>query len=300
MEFADFHMRTLVNMLARNGGLRSRGRSSRRMIRGIVTALAVAGAMASQTLFAEPESSASSTEALARQVQNPLAKLVKVPFQNNFNFGIGPEEATQWILDVEPVIPVSLNDDWSLITRTVIPIIDQPSVAPGIPAAFGLGDLNPSFYLSPAKDGQVTWGAGPTFTLPTATDSSLGAGMWSVGPALIAVTTQGPWVAGVLANQQWSFAGWGSQKISAMTIQPFINYNLPAGWYLNSAPVLTANWRVSGAEAWTVPLGGGIGKVFHLGRLPLNGLIQAYYNVRTPENGPDWQLRVELQLLFPK
>ena len=122
----------------------------------------------------------SKTEELAKETQNPVANLISVPFQNNFNFGIGPNDATQWVLNVQPVIPITLNKDWNLITRTIIPIINQPSPAAGIPSAFGLGDINPSLFLSPANSGKLIWGVGPTF--PTATDSLLGNWKWSAGP----------------------------------------------------------------------------------------------------------------------
>jgi hypothetical protein len=244
---------------------------------------------------------ADDTRALAEAAQNPVANLISVPFQNNFNFGVGPNHATQWVLNVQPVIPLTLNDDWNLITRTVIPIINQPSPARGIPHAAGLGDINPSFFLSPAKSGKIIWGIGPTFTFPTASDPLLGAGKWSLGPAVVVLTIQGQWVVGALANQQWSYAGWGDKDVSAMLIQPFINYNLPHGWYLSSAPIITANWKASADERWTVPIGGGIGKIVRLGKLPVNLQLQAFYNVVSPkEFGPDWQLRFQVQLLFPK
>lgn len=243
---------------------------------------------------------AQSQEELAKAAQNPVAKLISVPFQNNFNFGVGPEQVTQYILNVQPVIPISLNEDWNLITRTIVPIINQPSPAPGISPASGLGDINPTVFLSPAKSGKLIWGIGPTMTIPTATDSQLGNGMWTAGPAVVALTIQGPWVVGALANQQWSFAGWGDEDVSALLIQPFINYNLPNGWYLTSAPILTANWEADGGDKWTVPIGGGVGKIQRFGKLPLNLQLQAFYNVETPEYGPDWQLRIQVQFLFPK
>lgn len=240
------------------------------------------------------------TEALAKEAQNPVAKLISVPFQNNFNFGIGPNEVTQWVLNVQPVVPITLNEDWNLITRTIVPIINQPSPAPGISSAFGLGDINPTVFLSSAKSGKLIWGIGPTMTLPTATDSMLGNGMWTAGPAAVALTMQGHWVIGALAHQQWSFAGWGDEDVSALLVQPFINYNLPHGWYLVTAPILTANWKESAKEAWIIPVGGGLGKIVHLGKLPLNCQLSAYWNARTPTDGPDWQLRAQIQLLFPK
>ena len=237
---------------------------------------------------------------LAKQTQNPVADLISVPFQNNFNFGVGPRDVTQWVLNIQPVIPISLNRDWNLITRTIMPIINQPSPAPGVESAFGLGDINPTLFLSPVGSRSLIWGLGPTFTLPTATDSLLGSGKWSAGPAAVALTMQGPWVVGALANTQWSFAGWGDKYFAQTLIQPFINYNFAHGWYLSSAPIITCNWEADSGDQWTVPVGAGGGKVLHLGRLPVNTQLQAYYNVATPDNGPDWQLRFQVQFLFPK
>jgi hypothetical protein len=239
-------------------------------------------------------------EELAKAAQNPVAKLISVPFQNNFNFGVGPNDATQYILNVQPVIPISLSEDWNLITRTIMPIINQPSPAPGVPSVFGLGDINPTFFLSPAKSGKLIWGVGPTFSFPTATDSMLGNGKWCAGPAVVVLTMQGHWVIGAIANQQWSFAGWGDKDVSAFLVQPFVNYNLPHGWYLCSAPIMTANWEANSGDKWTVPLGGGIGKIQRFGKLPLNIQLQAFYNVEKPDNAADWQLRFQVQFLFPK
>jgi len=243
----------------------------------------------------------SNTEALAKAAQNPVANLISVPFQNNFNFGIGPNNATQWDLNFQPVIPISLSEDWNLITRTILPIINQPSPAPGIRSAFGLGDLNPTLFLSPAKSGKFIWGAGPALTFPTATDPLLGHGKYSAGPGVVALTMQGPWVIGALANNQWSYAGWGDQDVNALLVQPFINYNLPHAWYLVTAPIITADWKADSDNRWTVPVGGGVGKIVKLGKLPVNLQLSAYYNVEKPDNfGADWQLRFQFQFLFPK
>ena len=241
-----------------------------------------------------------SEAALAKIAQNPLANLINVPFQNNFNFGIGPNEATQWILNFQPVIPFSLSKDWNLITRTIIPIIDQPSPAPGIPSASGLGDINPTFFFSPANSGKLTWGIGPSLTFPTATDSLLGSGMYSAGPAAVLFLGLGQWKLGVIGNNQWSYAGWGPQSVNQMTLQPIINYNFGGGWYLVTSPIMTANWKASSSDRWTVPLGGGFGKLQKFGKLPVNINLQAFYNIVTPDNGPDWQLRFQVQFMFPK
>jgi hypothetical protein len=249
---------------------------------------------------AEPVSE-SQTEKLAKETQNPVANLISVPFQNNFNFGIDPNDATQWVLNVQPVIPITLSKDWNLITRTIIPIINQPYPAPGIPSAFGLGDINPSLFLSPANSGKLIWGIGPTMTFPTATDSLLGNGKWSAGPGLVLLTMPGHWVIGALANNQWSFAGWGKNNVNSMLIQPFINYNFSHGWYLTSSPIITANWLAASDDRWTLPIGGGVGKLFKLGKLPVNTQLAAYSNVVKPrQGGADWQLRFQVQFLFPK
>jgi hypothetical protein len=242
-----------------------------------------------------------SNEDLAKAAQNPVAKLISVPFQNNFNFGVGPNNAVQYVLNFQPVIPISLNEDWNLITRTILPTINLSSPAPGVRSAFGLGDLNPTAFLSPAKPSKLIWGVGPTFTFPTATDPLLGAGKWSAGPAVVGLYMDGPWVVGALLNNQWSFAGWGAKSVNQMLLQPFINYNLPHAWYLTTAPIMTADWKANDDNRWTVPVGGGIGKIVKLGRLPVNFQLQAFYNVVTPENvGADWQLRFQMQFLFPK
>ncbi|HTY89405.1 MAG TPA: hypothetical protein VMB80_18290 [Candidatus Acidoferrum sp.] len=266
---------------------------------GILCCLGAPGGAAADDT--NPAAGGHDTEALAKAAQNPVAKLISVPFQNNFNFGVGPNNTAQYVLNVQPVIPISLSEDWNLITRTILPIINQPSPAPGTPNASGLGDINPSLFLSPAKaDTKFIWGVGPTFTLPTATEAMLGNSKWCAGPAAVALTMQGHWVVGALVNQQWSFAGWGDHYVSAFLAQPFINYNLPHGWYFSSSPIMTADWTSASKDQWTVPVGGGIGKIQWFGKLPINFQVQAFYNAVTPEYGADWQLRFQVQFLFPK
>ena len=243
-----------------------------------------------------------SEEELAKIAQNPVANLISVPFQNNFNFGIGPNKVTQWDLNIQPVIPIGLSEDWNLITRTIIPIIDLPSPAPGMRSASGMGDINPSFFLSPANGSKkFIWGAGPALTFPTATDSMLGNGKYSAGPGLVALTMQGHWVVGVVLNNQWSYAGWGSKSVNELTLQYFINYNISHGWYVNTSPLLTANWKASSDDRWVVPVGAGIGKLQKFGKLPVNFQLDAFYNAITPkEFGANWQLRFQVTFMFPK
>ena len=258
-------------------------------------------------------------EELAKQSQNPIADLISVPLQSNFYFGAGFHQNKMiYVLNVQPVIPFNLSDEWNLITRIIMPIINQPNLSPSfgglVPSTTGtgLGDFNPSFFFSPAKPGELIWGVGPTFTLPTATDRDLGAGKWSMGPTGVALRMHGPWVYGVLINNQWSVAGWGDKTVNLMLLQWFLNYNFPGAFYLTTSPIITANWKAARAgDVWTVPLGGGIGKLFRLGdvfpleghpiaKLPMNIQLQAYGNVAKPEFGPKWQLRFQIQFLFPK
>jgi hypothetical protein len=270
--------------------------------KGIAGALAVLlGALVVVAMLHTREAGAADDEAteLAKKTQNPVADLISVPFQNNFDFGVGPEDKTVWILNVQPVIPIKLTEDWNLITRTIVPIINQPSLFPGSESAFGLGDINPSFFLSPGKPGAIIWGVGPTFTLPTATDSKLGSGKFSLGPTAVVLTMQGKWVFGALANNQWSVAGWGDNDVSQLLLQPFVNYNIGDGWYLTSGPIMTANWKAPSGDKWTVPVGGGVGKLFKLDKLPINTSLQAYYNAERPQNAADWQLRFQVQFLLP-
>ena len=130
---------------------------------------------------------------LAKKTQNPVADLISVPFQSNFNFNTGTKDATVYVLNVQPVIPFHLTENWNLITRTIMPIINQPSLFPRMESAFGMGDINPTFFLSPARPGAFIWGLGPTFTFPTATDRLLASGKYSLGPAAVGLMMQGPW-----------------------------------------------------------------------------------------------------------
>jgi len=249
------------------------------------------------------QESASSTEELAKKTQNPVADLISVPFQNNFNFNVGPYNQTQTVINIQPVIPIHLNEDFNLITRTILPVVNQPDPVSNT-SQFGLGNLNTTLFLSPAKTKGFTWGAGPIFGFPTKTNDLLGSNTFSVGPSAVLVAMPKDWVIGILANQQWSIGnGAPNQRVNAMLIQPFINYNLPEGWYLTTSPIITANWEAFGNQSsnrWVIPIGGGFGKIVKTGGPPLNMNLSSYYNVVSPTQGPDWQLRFQVALLFPK
>jgi hypothetical protein len=233
---------------------------------------------------------------LARKTQNPVSDLISLPFQNNFNTGVGLDDELQYVLNIQPVVPLRLNDDWNLVTRTILPVVYQPEVIPGAGDDFGLGDTTITGFLSPAKPGRTVWGAGPVLLLPTSTGRQLGAGEWGLGASAVGLVMEGPWVYGALVNNVWGFDG----NYEAMLLQPFVNYNLEGGWYLASAPILTANWKANDSNTWTIPVGGGAGKITKIGKQPINIQAQVFFNVERPTGGPEWTFRFQIQLLFPK
>jgi hypothetical protein len=241
-------------------------------------------------------------EELAKAAQNPVANLISVPFQNNIGYDVGSRDKTNNVLNVQPVLPFNLSDEWNLITRTIAPIIYQPKGAVGRGSEFGLGDINFTSWLVPANPGKLIWGVGPSFLLPTASNNKLGREKWGVGPSVVFILMPNPWVLGILGNNIWSVAGDNDRDhINEMMVNPFINYNLAGGLYLVSSPVITANWKSDrSGDRWTVPVGGGIGKVWRLGKLPINTNIQSYYNVAKTDFGPRWTLRLQVQFMFPK
>ncbi len=246
------------------------------------------------------ESGAGEEQDLAKAVQNPVANLISVPLQDNLDFGIGPSNRTRNTLNIQPVVPVPLTLDWNLITRVILPVVYQPDVAADSGGTFGLGDTSVTFFVAPSKPGKLIWGVGPALLLPTATDDVLGTGKWSVGPSVVMLVQPEPWSLGFLANNVWSVFGSGDRaSVNQLLLQYFITCNLPGGWYVTSAPILTANWEAD-EDSWVIPFGAGAGKVFKVGGQSLNGSASAYYNAVRPEGGADWQLRLQLAFLFPE
>jgi hypothetical protein len=238
----------------------------------------------------------------AKIAQNPIASVISVPFQNNANLNVGPEAGTLNVLNVQPVVPLSFNQDWNIVTRTILPVISSPTLARDEPRTNGIGDILFTAFLSPAHSAGWIWGVGPAIQAPTHSDPSLGNDNWGLGPSFVVLHLEkgSPWVYGVLLNNVWSVSHSGSRSYNNGLMQPFINYNMRKGWYLVSSPIVTVNWTAPGSQQWTVPLGGGVGKIVHWDRLPVNLQLAGYYNVARPGAGPNWQVRTQLQLLFPK
>ncbi len=237
---------------------------------------------------------------LAKKTQNPIADLISFPIQNNINLGAGSENDTQYIGNIQPVVPVNVGD-WLIVNRPIFPVIYQPQLAANVGEKWGVGDLVYQGYVVPPAFENLMIGVGPVLSFPTASDDIFGSEKWSAGPGAVVVYPTGPWVVGGLINNIWSFAGDGDRDdVNFMTLQPFINFNLPNGLYLVTAPIMTSDWERDSGDRWTVPLGGGIGKVFRLGKLPVNTTLQAYYNVARPDGVGRAQIRFQVQALFPK
>lgn len=254
-------------------------------------------------VVALPAQAEMSAEELAKLSQNPIGNLISVPFQSNTYLNVGQLKKTEEVLNIEPVIPISLSQDWMVVTRTIVPVVWQPALYPGDSSVSGIGATQFSAFIQPADPkGGLIFGAGPIVQIPTTSNSRLGSDSWGLGPTFVVLSMEkgSPWVNGILVNNVWSVGGSSSDSYNNFLAQPFVNYNLPGGTYINSSPIITANWKADSSNRWTVPLGGGIGHIFHLGRLPVNVLASAYYNVVKPDFAPNWNIQVQVKFMFPK
>lgn len=235
-----------------------------------------------------------SAEELAKLAQNPLANMMSFPFQNNTSFGVGEFDRTSNVLNVQPVLPFF---DGHLITRTIIPIVSQPFEEND--NVSGIGDISFSAFYAPTPKNGLVWGIGPMLVIPIG--NNLSSKKWSTGPSIVIIKMQKKIVYGFIFNNLWSFAGDDeSDDVNAMLFNYFFNYNLPKGWYLTTAPSITANWEAEADNTWTVPFGGGVGKVIKLGKIPFNLQSQAFFNVVKTESSGDFSLRFQIQMMLPK
>lgn len=234
-------------------------------------------------------------EDLVKAAQNPIANLISFPFQNNTNFKMGPDSnKTQNVLNIQPVIPFAGG---RIITRTIFPLIWNPIYTQESGNDFGLGDIVFTGFYSPASKG-ITWGVGPVVSFPSGGDE-FGTGKWSAGPSFVILAMPDKWVLGVLVNNIWSFAGYEDRAdVNFMTLQPFVNYNLP-NFYIVFSPIVTANWKDESEQQWTVPLGLGLGKLIKFGKLPVNFNASYYYNVVRPDFGAEYSTRFQATILLP-
>lgn len=241
---------------------------------------------------------AQDADELSKKLANPVASMISVPIQANFDFRGGPDrKGFGSTTNIQPVIPLKINEDWNLIVRTIVPVIhrDRYGAADGT----DLGDVTQSFFLTPSgHTGGVTWGIGPAFLWPTATDDRFGSGKWGAGPTALVLTQQGPWTIGMLANHIWSYAGPnGRQDVSGTFLQPFLSYALGKGLSASLNAEANYDWI---ARQWTVPINVGIAQVFKVGDQAMSASIGFKYYAVRPTEAPRWGARATLTFLFPE
>lgn len=236
---------------------------------------------------------------LAQQLQNPVASLISVPIQSNADFGIGPDDGFRITTNVQPVVPIAVNDKWNVISRTIVPIVYQSDVTTPGQSQFGLGDTVQSFFFSPKEVGEsgIIWGAGPVLLIPTGTEGALSGKKWGAGPTGVLLKQSGPVSVGILVNQIWSFAGDDARgDLSLGLAQPFVSYvNKDLVTYSASLDV-SQDWI---NDTTTIPINLGISKLIK-GKQPLSIGGGVRYYVEKPAGGPDWGLRLTVTLLFPQ
>jgi len=235
-------------------------------------------------------------EDLSQQAANPVANLISLPFQNNANYGYGPFDRTTNILNIQPVVPLA---DGKIVTRTIFPIVWIPDYASESGSySSGLSDITfTAFFVPESKN--IIWGLGPVFDIPTGGEKR-GSQKWNLGPSFLVLVQPDEWTFGILANNVWSFAGKSEvPDVNRGLINLFIVRQLGEGWYVNSAPIITVDWKAQSGQQWVVPLGLGAGKLLFVGKLPLNIQAGYYYNVVKPDFGPESQLRIQAQILLP-
>ncbi len=234
---------------------------------------------------------------LAKALSNPLAALISVPFQFNYNRGYGASKGDQILLNIQPVVPISINEDWNLISRTILPVKHQHDIFGPSGTQFGLGDTTQSLWMSPVKPTSfgLIWGLGPVIYIPTATDSLLGAGKWGAGPTAVGLMQKGPWTIGGLTNHIWSFGG---SDINSTFVQPFLSYNTPNAWTFTLNSESTYNWNTN---EWSVPINAMVSKLVNIGgqRVSLQGGVR-YYAASATGGADGWGGRLAVTFLFPK
>ncbi len=235
---------------------------------------------------------------LAKKLANPISDLISLPIQSNYDFGVGPGDGTVWKTNIQPVIPFGISEDWNLISRTILPVIEQEGLAPAGDSLdkFGLGDTVQSFFFSPKQSSPI-WGIGPVFLIPTATDSILGSEKFGLGPTAVVLKQDGPWTYGALVNHIWDVAGDSNRDgVNATFFQPFLAYILPTKTTLTLNTETTYDWQ---NEQFTVPLNFIVSQMFKIGEQPVQAFVGARYYAENPDNGPEWGLRFGLTFLFP-
>ncbi len=268
------------------------------------TSLTVAMILGLTSLVAAQEKDkAAEAEAFAKQLSNPVADLVSLPLQFNWENGVGPQDELRFLVNFQPVVPFALNEKWNLIGRFILPVLSQPPLASGGETHFGTSDIVLSGFFSPAKSSGAIWGIGPVFGLPTTTDPFLGSGTWQIGPTGVILKQSGPWTFGGLVNHLWSFADTGDTDradVSRTFLQPFVAYTTKKGVTVTVNSESTADWEAAEGEEWTVPINFLASKITKLGPFPFSIGGGAGVFIEQPTGGPEWKLRTVFTLILPK
>ena len=238
---------------------------------------------------------------LAKKLANPVSDLVSIPFQFNWENGIGSDDGLRNVVNIQPVVPITLSPKLNLIGRWILPYVSQPT---SLGAAAGFSDVTFSSFLSPSGDPSFTWGVGPVFSLPMTSDPTLGSGKWSAGPTAVVLKIQGPWVYGMLVNQLWSFAGTSNverEDVNQSFVQPFLGYCTKGGVTYTLQSESTANWNAAeDSNTWTIPINVLVSKITKLGPLPFSVQAGGGVYVASPDGGPEWKVRTNFVVLLPR
>jgi len=271
----------------------------REVSRRTLARLVLVGALGALLSPAAAQAQESHAE-LAKKLSNPVASLVSIPLQYNWAQGVGPDEDTRFILNVQPVVPFSVGKDWNMIMRVIMPFMGQPALGPGLPAASGLGDILASFFLSP-KQSSIIWGVGPAIGLPTTAEPPLGLGQFTLGPTGVILKQVGPWTFGTLAYQVWSIAGSETRAdVSQMYVQPFLSHTSKSALTVSLNSESTLKWKAASGQKYTIPINLAVSKMANLGQFPASYGLGGGYYVETPDGGPEWQLRGVITILLPQ
>jgi len=264
--------------------------------------LKIAAALLFSTTAAwSQEADPANAEKLAKLLANPISSLISVPLQSNWEFEAGPENDTRYVLNFQPVVPSSLNKDWNLITRVIVPTVSQVPLVPGGESSFGLSDVTASFFVSPKEPRGVIWGVGPVFLVPMTSDPTLGREKWGAGPTFVVLKQSRHVMYGMLANHVWSVAGEDERAdVSTTFAQPFVSFLLGGGRTINLNTETTRDWKAPDGQEWTVPINLQDNKVTKIGLFPVSLGGGVGYFVEKPTNGPSWKLRVNVTFLFPR
>lgn len=270
----------------------------------IIAVAIVIGTLAGEA-FAQnaPPSQPSNAKDMAKQLSNPVASLVSVPLQLNWDNGVGPNEELRHVMNFQPVVPFTLNGNWNVIGRFILPFVGQPPLMPGASSTSGTGDIVLSAFLSPASGRGLVWGVGPVFGLPTTNDPFLGSGKWSIGPTAVMLKQTGSITIGALVNHLWSVADTGNTAradVNTTFLQPFFAYTTGNAVTLSVNTESTANWEAADGNTWTVPINVSVSKLTRMGPFPFSvGGGFGSYVVR-PDGGPSWKLRMTMTLILPR